>query len=75
MRIAAYTQYNSKIPPETECFKTGRMKRNYGVEPMTRMLSGRHYVETHNALQDAIDELRIMELLGLEIEVYQKARI
>ena len=75
MRIAAYNQYNSKIPPETECCKTGRMKRNYGVEPMTRMLSGRHYVETHNALQDAIDELRIMELLGLEIEVYQKARI
>ena len=49
----------------------GEVKRT----PMTRMLSGRHYVETHNALQDAIDELRIMELLGLEIEVYQKARI
>jgi hypothetical protein len=34
MRIAAYRQYNDKIPPSVECCKTGKMKRNYGVEPM-----------------------------------------
>ena len=75
MKIAAYNQYNRKIPGEIPCCKTGRMKSNYGVEPMMRLLSGSHYYETHNALQDAIDELKIMELLGLEIEVFRKARI
>ena len=75
MRIAAYNQYNKKITPDIECCRSGRMKRGYGVEPITRMLTGRYYAETHNALQDAIDELRIMELLGLDIEVYEKARL
>ncbi|CNS28199.1 Uncharacterised protein [Salmonella enterica subsp. enterica serovar Typhimurium str. DT104] len=29
-----------------------------------------NYFETHNALLDAIDELRIMELLNLDIETF-----
>ena len=65
MRLAAYRQHNSRIPPCTECFSTGRMKRGYGVEPMLRLLSGnRSYHETHNAFFDALEELKIMELLG-----------
>ncbi|WP_337898070.1 hypothetical protein [Mesomycoplasma ovipneumoniae] len=31
-----------------------------------------NYLETHNALLDAMDELRIMELLGLDIETFLK---
>lgn len=65
MRIAAYRQTNPAIPQRAECFSTGRLKRGYGVEPMLRLLSGRSsYRETHNALDDALDELKIMELLG-----------
>lgn len=76
MRIAAYKQYNHKIPADVECCKTGRMKRNYGVEPMMQLLSGNgKYEEVHNAICDAIDELEIMRLLGKSLEAYAVAQI
>ena len=65
IRVAAYRQCNPKIPPNAACCSTGRLKRNYGVEPMLRLLSGNDtYREVHNALLDALDELQIMCLLG-----------
>ena len=76
MRIAAYKQYNDKIPASVECCKTGKMKRNYGVEPMMQLLSGnRRYMEVHNALYDAVDELEIMRLLGKKLEEYGVAKL
>lgn len=76
MKKAAYKQYNSKIPQNADCWGTGRLKRNYGVEPITRLLSGnRSYCEVHNAICDAVDELRIIELLGYAIEDYGHAQI
>ena len=76
IKVAAYKQYNSKIPSSAECCKTGRLKRNYGVEPMMRMLTGDYgYFETHNALFDALDELRIMQLLCLPLDTYACAII
>lgn len=76
MRLAAYRQYNTKIPADAECFGTGRLKRGYGVEPILRMLSGDYkYRETHNAYFDAMDELKIVWLLGYDIETYDKAVI
>ena len=69
MRIAIYRQHNPKIPACADCYSTGRMKRNYGVEPMLRLLSGDEgYRETHNALFDALDELAILRLLGRKLE-------
>ncbi len=65
MSFAAYRQYNHKITQFDDCYKTGRLKHNYGVEAMMRRLSGEStYNETHNALYDALDELEIMRLLG-----------
>ena len=76
MRIAAYKQFNRSIPDTAPCCKTGRLKSNYGVEPITRMLTGNsRYYEVHNAVADAVDELRIVELLGLPIATYDIARI
>ena len=76
MRIAAYKQYNKAIDDSFACCKTGRLKTNYGVEPITRMLSGdTRYCEIHNAVYDAVDELRIIELLGHELSTYECARI
>lgn len=72
MRIAAYKQYNPKIREE-DCFRTGRLMRNYGVEAIINLLQGDgRYCETHNALQDAIDELYLMKLLGHKLEDYIK---
>ena len=71
MRIAIYRQNNPKIPDWADCFSTGRMKRNYGVEPMLRLLSGNgNYRETHNALFDALDELEIIRLLEKPLRDY-----
>lgn len=71
MRLAAYRQYNPRIPACADCCSTGRLKRDYGVESMLRLLSGnRAYRETHNALFDALDELEIMRLLGHRPEHY-----
>lgn len=76
MRIAAYKQYNRAIPECLDCYKTGRLKTNYGVEPIMRMLTGdRSYREVHNAVMDAVDELKIVELLGLELKNYDCAKI
>lgn len=76
MRLAAYRQYNPSIPEELPCCKTGRLKTNYGVEPILRMLScNPRYSETHNAVLDAMDELKIVELLGHELSVYECCRI
>ena len=71
MRLAAYRQYNSCICADTDCYSTGRLKRGYGVEAMLRLLSGRcHYCETHNAIHDALDELKIMQLLHHPLDKY-----
>jgi len=71
MRLAAYRQYNPCIPDCADCFSTGRLKRGYGVEPILRLLSGRHrYRETHNAVLDALDELSIMRLLNIPVSEY-----
>lgn len=76
MRLAAYRQYNKTIPASAECCKTGRLKRGYGVEEILQMLSrDNRYCETHNAVTDAEDELKIMKLLGYEISEYDIALI
>lgn len=76
MRLAAYQQYNKAIPASAECCKTGRLKRGYGVEDILKMLSGNNrYRETHNAVTDAEDELKIMKLLGYGISEYAAALI
>ena len=73
MKIAAYRQFNSKISSEMECMKNGRLKRNFGVESILKMLfNDNSYVESHNALKDALDELRIMQLLEQPLFIYQK---
>ena len=71
MRLAAYRQTNPKIPADADLCSTGRLKRGYGVEPMLQLLSGKHgYRETHNALWDALDELKIMALMAHPLESY-----
>ena len=73
MRIAAYKQFNTNLPSDADYFKTGKLKRNYGVEPMFRLLSrnGR-YTESHNAARDAIDEANLMKMLIVPYQVYIK---
>ena len=71
MRIAAYCQYNPKIPANADCCSTGRLKRGYGVEPMLRLLSGnRTYHESHNAFFDVLNELEIVRFLGYQSKEY-----
>ncbi len=76
MKLASNKKYNPKIPANVECFKNGRMKSGYGVENILRMLLGTNrYNETHNAFYDAVDELKIVQLLGHPIDMYNDAII
>lgn len=76
MKLAAYRQYNPKIPHDADCCGTGRLKSGYGVESIYRMLSGNmRYRELHNALTDAVDELEIMRMLQHGLSVYFNAKI
>ena len=76
MRLAAYTQFNKSIPADAELCKSGQLKRGYSVENILRMLSGQvNYCETHNAIIDAMDELKIMELLGHSLSTYDCAKL
>ncbi len=73
MKTAAYRQYNPLLPPDADYCSTGRLKRNYGVESIMRMMvHGSMYFEKHNALIDARDELKIMQLIGKSADMYQK---
>lgn len=74
MKIAAYRQYNRFIPGHADCCGTGRLKSGYGVEAILNMMVD-SYTETHNAYYDAIDELKIVELLGVDINTYKVAII
>lgn len=75
MRVAAYRQYNDKLPRFADYCGTGRLKTGYGVEPMYKILSGLTYIEEHNAICDAEDELDIMRMLDKEFEDYKVAKI
>jgi len=68
---AAYKQTNKKIPADSDFYGTGRLKKGYGVESMYRLLADDvNYIETHNALIDALDELKIMEFLKFRVAQY-----
>lgn len=76
LKIAAYKQYNSFIPEDADICKTGRLKRNYKVGDIYKLLSSNaNYTETHNAYMDALDELKIIQLMGLNYETYSSAII
>ena len=76
MKVAVYRQFNAKIPKDAPCCKTGRLKHGCGVQPIYRMLSGNGlYLEKHNALTDALDELEIMRMLGHPLEVFKHPEI
>ena len=70
MKVAAYKQYNPCIPKDMPCCKTGRLRSGYGVESMLQILGVDDYSESHNAIIDARDELRIMRLLDYEVDFY-----
>lgn len=70
LRLAAYKQYNPAIPASSKCCSTGRLKSGYKVEDILNMFGEEKYMELHNALTDAFDELRIMKYLRHPINKY-----
>ena len=70
LKLAAYKQHNPKIPEDAKCCSTGRLKSGYRVENILHMFGEEGYMEFHNALTDAVDELRIMRYLKYGIGDY-----
>lgn len=73
--IAAFKQYNDRIPENVSICSSGRIKKGYRVVDMMHYLGEKDYIETHNSLGDALDELRMVKLLGHDISVYDEAFI
>ena len=72
MRKAAYKKFNPSLPEDADFCSTGRLRRGYGVENIMRNFGENDYCEVHNALEDAIDELRIMKYLDYSVKMYSK---
>lgn len=70
LKLAAYKQFNPAIPSNANCCGTGRLKSGYKVENILHMFGENNYAELHNALTDAVDELRIMKYLKHSISKY-----
>ena len=70
LKLAAYKQHNPAIPADAICCATGRLKSGYRVENILHMFGEDGYSEFHNALTDAVDELRIMRYLNYGIADY-----
>ncbi|MBT1357772.1 hypothetical protein FCM38_03325, partial [Mycoplasma bovis] len=67
--LAKNVNTNDFIPKNSPTHKNGALTRDWGVEPIYRLLSGNNqYREVHNALLDAIDELKITQMLELTHE-------
>ena len=76
MKLAAYKKYNPAIGQAEACDKNGRLKKDFGVGSMIRRMTGDvSFTETHNALYDARDELKVMELLDRPVSDYEFARV
>lgn len=70
--VARSKKFNDYIPANAKTHKNGNLIRGWGMEDIYRMVTKDEcYVETHNALLDAIDELKIMKLLELDIKTFQ----
>lgn len=72
LKLAAYKQHNPSIPASAQCCRTGRLKSGYKVEDILCMFGEDDYTELHNALTDAMDELRIMNYLKHSIKNYPR---
>ena len=75
--VDSFFAYNAPLDknhlPEFGKFKWYDIMRVAAYNQHNPKISDEH--ESHNALHDALDELKIMEMLGLEIEEYEIARI
>ena len=72
LKLAAYKQHNPAIPASAPCYGTGRLKSGYKVGDILCMFGEDDYTELHNALTDAMDELRIMNYLKHSIKNYPR---
>ena len=71
MPIAANRNYNCMISKHADCYENGLLKRRYGIEPIIRCLyNTKDYHQTHNALFNAVDELKIIQRLGYSLNSY-----
>lgn len=70
--IAANRNFNAKLPANCEYFSTGLLKHGRGVQNVMRLIYWQGFTELHNGLQDALDELQLMQLVNQPLSVYRK---
>lgn len=71
---AANRNTNVRLPGNCEYFSTGLLKYGRSLQNVLRMIFDAEYTETHNGLQDAMDELLLMKILGQPLEIYVECK-
>ncbi|WFQ90868.1 hypothetical protein MFERI13461_00293 [Mycoplasma feriruminatoris] len=73
--IAKNIHLNDSLSKSADINVDGALRKNYGVQNIYKELSGDWlYIERHNALLDAIDELEIMRMLELSYKAFKVKR-
>lgn len=70
--VAANRNFNTKLPDNCEYFSTGLLKHGRGVQNVMRLIYSRDFTELHNGLTDALDELKLMQLINQPLSVYRE---
>ncbi len=68
--IAANRNFNDKLPDNCEYFSTGLLKSGRGLQNVMRLVYFCGFTEQHNALQDSLDELQLMQLVNQPLSAY-----
>ena len=75
MKVAAYKQYNYKLPDNLMFNDQGRLLYNFNIKNLMEILTKTYFYYTYHALYDVLDEAKMMKLLNLNINVYDCAKM
>lgn len=75
MKVAAYKQYNYKLPDNLMFNDQGRLLYKCNIKDLMEILTKTYFYYTNHALYDVLDETKMMKLLDLNINVYDCAKM
>lgn len=73
-KVATYKQYNHELPLDADYDENGQLLR-YAMKNVIELMMKTYYKCVNHALYNALDELKIMKLIGLPIEKYSHTKI
>ena len=75
IKVAAYKQYNYKLPDNLMFNDQGRLLYKCNIKDLMEILTKTYFYYTNHALYDTLDIARMMSLIDLPIEQYGFSKI